>query len=100
MPTFAAPLPETSEPAIEEVARAPQPPAPPPDEPAVRAQDPDEDKTPRRSTVREKVSFFFNDSPAPQEASPPPAVAPAPPELQPPAEPAPSAPRRMGWWSK
>ena len=97
MPTFAAPQPETSEPAVEEVARAPQPPA---DEPAVQAQDPDEDKPPRRSTVREKVSFFFNDSPAPQEASPPPAASPAPSEPQPPAEPAPAAPRRMGWWSK
>jgi ribonuclease E len=114
MPSFDAPQPDISEPEFEEIAEVPQPPAPPAEEPAATAQE--EDKAPRRSTVREKVSFFFNnDAPAPQEPAPAPAaaiveeqaVSPAPAETAPsepapPAEPepAPAAPRRMGWWSR
>ncbi|CAM5406712.1 Ribonuclease E OS=Afipia felis OX=1035 GN=rne PE=3 SV=1 [Afipia felis] len=111
MPSFDAPQPDISEPEVEDVAEAAPPPAEEPADP-VR----EEDKAPRRSTVREKVSFFFNnDAPAPQEPAPAPAAtaveeqaassAPAetaPSEPAPPAEPepAPAAPRRMGWWSR
>jgi len=99
MPSFDAPqpedAPEVAEPVAESVAEAPQAPAPVA-EPVSPA--PEDDK-PRRSTVREKVSFFFNnDAPAPQQ--PAPAAPAAAEEPQPPAEPAPAAPRRMGWWSR
>jgi len=97
MPSFEAPQPDTSEPAAEEIAPVPAPVPPSAIEPAAQANE--EEKAPRRSTVREKVSFFFNDTP-PQEPAPAPVVSPAPSEPQPPAEPAPSAPRRMGWWKR
>jgi ribonuclease E len=98
MPSFEAPQPETSEPAAEDAAPVSAPaPAPSAIEPAAQANE--EEKAPRRSTVREKVSFFFNDTP-PQEPAPAPVVSPAPSEPQPPAEPAPAAPRRMGWWKR
>ncbi len=55
----------------------------------------------KRSTVREKVSFFFGDSPK-QESAPAPVQTPVsssePPEPQP--EPEPAQPRRAGWWSR
>jgi len=113
MPSFDAPQPdaaEAAEPTAEEVAEALLTPAPP-SKPAPSA--PEEDKAPRRSTVREKVSFFFGEppaaetppapadeqasSPAPVEAAP---SEPALSEPAPPAEPAPAAPRRLGWWSR
>jgi ribonuclease E len=98
MPSFEAPQPETSEPAAEDAAPVSTPaPAPSAIEPAAQANE--EEKAPRRSTVREKVSFFFNDTP-PQEPAPAPVVSPAPSEPQPPAEPTPAAPRRMGWWKR
>ncbi|MGJ4939561.1 Rne/Rng family ribonuclease [Bradyrhizobium sp. HKCCYLS1011] len=69
------------------------------------------DKTPRRSTVREKVSFFTQpkqDAPAPmvdvgasEPSSPPPAPAAEPQATE--AATAPSetpGPRRAGWWSR
>ncbi len=96
MPSFEAPQPETSEPAVEEAAEAAQPSAPAADETPAPVHD--EEKTPRRSTVREKVSFFFSDTPAPE--APAPVASPEPSEPPSPAEPAPSAPRRMGWWSR
>jgi ribonuclease E len=57
----------------------------------------------KRSTVREKVSFFFGDSPK-QEAAPAPlqtpasSSEPAPPEPE--SAPEPAQPRRAGWWSR
>lgn len=57
----------------------------------------------KRSTVREKVSFFFGDSPK-QEPAPAPVQAPgsstesAPPEPE--STPEPTQPRRAGWWSR
>ncbi len=54
----------------------------------------------KRSTVREKVSFFFGEAPKPESAAPAetpaPSAEPAPSEQ--PSEPA--APRRAGWWSR
>jgi ribonuclease E len=84
------------------VEAAPQPPAP--DIEKVEAE-----KAPRRSTVREKVSFVSEarpDAPAPiasveSEPAPPAPVPPA--AEQAAAEPASteaSAPRRAGWWSR
>jgi ribonuclease E len=53
----------------------------------------------KRSTVREKVSFFFGDSPkqepAPASVQP---NEPAPPEPE--SAPEPAQPRRAGWWSR
>jgi ribonuclease E len=75
--------------------------------PAASAEQPE--KAPRRSTVREKVSFL---SPAEPEAAPASETtseaqpAPTPAEVAPTAEPAAeasaetSAPRRAGWWSR
>jgi len=98
MPSFDAPQPEASEPAVEDAAPAPAP-VPLAAEPAAQANE--EEKAPRRSTVREKVSFFFSETPpAPQEPAPVPIVSPAPSEPQPPAESAPATPRRMGWWKR
>ena len=113
MPSFDAPQPETAEvaePTTEEVAEALLRPAPSV-EPTPSA--PEEDKAPRRSTVREKVSFFFGEPPAAETPPAPAAVATdeqasspvpaevAPSEPTPPAEPAPTAaPRRLGWWSR
>jgi len=61
----------------------------------------DADAAPRkRSTVREKVSFFFGESP---KAEPAPAPAEAPVssgENTPPEQPSEPAPRRAGWWSR
>lgn len=57
----------------------------------------------KRSTVREKVSFFFGDSPK-QEPAPAPVQAPvsssesAPPEPE--SAPESTQPRRAGWWSR
>ncbi|HEX7791678.1 MAG TPA: hypothetical protein VF467_14270, partial [Afipia sp.] len=55
----------------------------------------------KRSTVREKVSFFFGDTPK-QESAPAPVEAPAsasePTPSEPPSESA--QPRRAGWWSR
>jgi len=101
MPSFDAPQPEeaseTAEPVAEAAADAPQA--------AARVAEPvapaSEDDKPRRSTVREKVSFFFNnDASAAPEPAPAPVATPEPSEPQPAAEPAPAAPRRMGWWSR
>jgi ribonuclease E len=73
--------------------------------PVVQSQPADEDDkpAPRRSTVREKVSFFFGDSSASANtngadttAAP---VAPSQPEETTKEESAP-APRRAGWWSR
>ena len=55
----------------------------------------------KRSTVREKVSFFFGETPKPEPVpapvpTPDSSSEPAPPE--PPSEPA--QPRRAGWWSR
>jgi ribonuclease E len=63
------------------------------------------DKAPRRSTVREKVSFLSTAEPAPapaaveSEAVEPAAVEDAP-AAAPASEPAPDQPRRAGWWSR
>jgi ribonuclease E len=70
---------------------------------------PDSEAAPRkRSTVREKVSFFFGDKPAepetrpvssePQTGAAPDEPAPAPQSPEPASEA--SAPRRAGWWSR
>lgn len=94
MPSFEAPQPE-----IEEFSSAPQPSTPVAIESVAESHE--EEKAPRRSTVREKVSFFFNDTPAQEEPASMPVASPEPSEPQPPAaEPAPSAPRRMGWWRR
>jgi len=62
----------------------------------------DSEAAPRkRSTVREKVSFFFGDTPKQeQEAAPvePPASTSEPAPSEPPSESA--QPRRAGWWSR
>jgi ribonuclease E len=60
------------------------------------------EKAPRRSTVREKVSFLSADQPAPVTASEPPQPAPVEeaPETAPTAESAADQPRRAGWWSR
>jgi ribonuclease E len=72
--------------------------------PVVQSQPADEDDkpAPRRSTVREKVSFFFGDSSASanngaETAAAP--VAPSQPEEKTKEESA-TAPRRAGWWSR
>ena len=55
---------------------------------------------PRRSTVREKVSFLSDVPPAPVHVSPPepsPSAEPAQPAAEPAGE---AAPRRAGWWSR
>jgi len=59
----------------------------------------------RRSTVREKVSFFFGDNANTTESAPSPAptepeATVAATESDAPKEQATSAPRRMGWWSR
>jgi len=102
-----APLPEVQP---EPIARAPelqfeQPPAqepasPPAAEPIAHDS---EKHAPRRSTVREKVSFASS-APAPEAAAPVIHSTPEPaPETEQAPEPAPSsesAPRKAGWWSR
>ena len=57
----------------------------------------------KRSTVREKVSFFFGDSPK-QEPAPAPVQTPGsssePAPSEPESTPEPTQPRRAGWWSR
>ncbi len=66
---------------------------------------PAEPATRKRSTVREKVSFFFGDTPK-QEPAPAPVETPvssnepAPSESQTSPEPETTQPRRAGWWSR
>ncbi|EKS38638.1 hypothetical protein HMPREF9696_01107, partial [Afipia clevelandensis ATCC 49720] len=55
----------------------------------------------KRSTVREKVSFFFGEAPKPEPAAAPvetPVASNEPAPSEQPSEPA--APRRAGWWSR
>ncbi|CAL77293.1 putative ribonuclease E [Bradyrhizobium sp. ORS 278] len=92
-------------------AAAPQAPAPAAEVPAQEPEAPkaDSEKTPRRSTVREKVSFVTEPKPDSvatavnvAESSPAPAVpspAPEPVATESSSEP-PAAPRRAGWWSR
>ncbi|MGE5157208.1 MAG: Rne/Rng family ribonuclease [Gemmatimonas sp.] len=102
------------------IAPAPEPqPAPEPaaqeaaDEPTSAEAPESEKHAPRRSTVREKVTFLSAARPAEQEQTPPAAEAapmsasqaePAPmPETAPPPEESaaePAAPRKAGWWSR
>ncbi|BEV44032.1 Rne/Rng family ribonuclease [Afipia carboxidovorans] len=135
MPSFDAPQPDISVPIATEnestpapAATAPAASAPTTAAPEADAPAHEEDKAPRRSTVREKVSFFFGEPPATdtapateaapaaaatkEQAAAPASVETTPSESasnelasskeMPPAEPepAPSAPRRMGWWSR
>jgi ribonuclease E len=55
----------------------------------------------KRSTVREKVSFFFGDTPKPEQ-TPSPVETPVSSSEPAPSEPAPepAQPRRAGWWSR
>jgi ribonuclease E len=87
-----------------EPVREERPAAPPAPEPVSHSISTPEDveAAPRkRSTVREKVSFFFGETPKP-EPEPTPIQTPAstsePTLSQPASEPAP--PRRAGWWSR
>ena len=71
--------------------------------PAAEEVAPETDRAPRRSTVREKVSFMTSaqaePAPSVSESLPEPVVAPEPA----PAAPAPAAeaaPRKAGWWSR
>jgi ribonuclease E len=83
-------------------------PAPREDVSAEEPQPDSEAATRKRSTVREKVSFFFGDKPAesetrpvssePQTGAAPDEPAPAPQSPEPASEA--SAPRRAGWWSR
>ncbi|EGP07165.1 cytoplasmic axial filament protein CafA and Ribonuclease G [Bradyrhizobiaceae bacterium SG-6C] len=55
----------------------------------------------KRSTVREKVSFFFGEAPKPEPTAAPietPVASNEPAPSEQPSEPA--APRRAGWWSR
>ena len=93
----------------EEAARDQRPADHMPPEPAssVATPEPEDaaEAAPRkRSTVREKVSFFFGDEPK-QEAAPTPVetespVSSDPASAAPEATSEPAAPRRMGWWSR
>jgi ribonuclease E len=92
------PIAPAAEPQVAE--RAPQETATPPSPEAATES---EKHAPRRSTVREKVSFLSN----PSSEAPAPVVDAAPiPSAPAPAEPAPEAPqeapppRRAGWWSR
>jgi ribonuclease E len=70
------------------------------------AQEAERTAAPRRSTVREKVSFFTSgqpEAPAPApvvQSEPEPASAPAPAEPAAPAATTKAAPRKAGWWSR
>jgi len=89
-------------------------PAPPELQPEAAANEPEaataaapesSDKAPRRSTVREKVSFLSAAEPAPAPAAadseaPEPAAVTDTPAAAPAAEPASDQPRRAGWWSR
>ena len=69
---------------------------------ATHQESPAAETAPRkRSTVREKVSFFFGESPKP-EAAPAPVETPVVSTEPAPSEPeaAPEQPRRAGWWSR
>jgi ribonuclease E len=55
---------------------------------------------PRRSTVREKVSFAPQAADAAVPVAPPPSELPPAPEAQPTEQGAEAAPRRAGWWSR
>ena len=98
MPSFDAPQPEASDSDLVEDADTSTAPAPAVTETVVESHE--EEKAPRRSTVREKVSFFFGDTSAPETPAPASVASPAPSEPEPPAQPASSAPRRMGWWKR
>jgi ribonuclease E len=97
-----------AEPEQEPHSDAPAAPAPEPvAQSAAEPAEPEADSAPvprKRSTVREKVSFFFGDAlsgssqPAP-EATPTPAPEPTP-DAEPEANHETSAPRRAGWWSR
>jgi ribonuclease E len=103
LPAAAPTEPEPQQPDAPAVS-ASEPVAPPPSEPV--EPEADSQSAPRkRSTVREKVSFFFSDalSGPPQPATDAaPASAPEPaPEAQPEARDETSPqPRRAGWWSR
>jgi ribonuclease E len=92
------PEPQSDAPAIP----APEPVAQSPAEPT----EPEADSSPaprKRSTVREKVSFFFGDALGSSQPAPDAAPAPAPeptPEAQPEANHETPATRRAGWWSR
>jgi ribonuclease E len=79
------------------------PAAPAPQADAESEADGEDKPAPRRSTVREKVSFFFGDSSASanNDAESAPQAAPAAePEAEKPEAAQPNAPRRAGWWSR
>ncbi|HZR85426.1 MAG TPA: Rne/Rng family ribonuclease [Bradyrhizobium sp.] len=92
----------------EPVAPEPQPVAiasAPEAETAAAAGTESTDKAPRRSTVREKVSFLSGAEPAPAPAAvdseaPEPAAVQDAPAAAPAAEPSSDQPRRAGWWSR
>jgi ribonuclease E len=91
-------------PVHEERPVAVAPPPQPVSHPVSTPEDAPEEAPRKRSTVREKVSFFFGDS-SKQESAPVPVQTPlsssqpaAPPEPE--AAPEPAQPRRAGWWSR
>ncbi|MCF2523466.1 ribonuclease E/G [Bradyrhizobium sp. G127] len=96
----AADLSYPSEPAREERPMVPSP--QPVSHPVSTSEDGPAEAPRKRSTVREKVSFFFGDS-SKQESAPAPVQTPA--SSEPAASPEPEAapepaPRRAGWWSR
>jgi ribonuclease E len=79
------------------------PAAPAPQSYADSESDGEDKPAPRRSTVREKVSFFFGDSSASANNDAESAAQAAPsaePEAEKPETTQPNAPRRAGWWSR
>jgi ribonuclease E len=102
------PIAPAAEPPLEDhpAQEAASAPAPAPERaPASEPATPEAEKAgPRRSTVREKVTFLSNAQPsapsvdAPEPASVPPASAPETPAAEPTGEA--SQPRRAGWWSR